>query len=209
MYMKKELHLRLIATDTGGLAPVVSDDARMLLAAEGDMRAFSEIVSSNERAVRRFCFGMLGNRAVADEAAQDTFLKLWQERGRYRPCNKFRAYLFSIAKNRCISLLRRRAVVSFMGLDSLLHEPASPLDGEAFGNSRSERDERDAIIRAAVQRLPSKLRVAVILRFIEDMGYDEIATVIGRSASAARSRVHYGLKALAGSLPEEVRTWND
>jgi RNA polymerase sigma-70 factor, ECF subfamily len=211
MSMKKELNLRLIERETQQRFDDVSDDGLMLLAAAGDSGAFAKVVSHNERSVRRFCFGMLGNRAQADEVAQDTFMKLWENREKYQPCNKFRGFLFSIAKNRCISIIRRRAVVSFIGLSSMKQEPVSALyvedhDGKHDGY---DTDERDAIIRAAVRRLPVKLRVAVILRFVDEMSYDEIALIIGRSASAVRSRVHYGLKALAGSLPEEVRTWND
>ncbi len=219
MVKENELHLKLITAEKPKRPALQaeecaskahpSDDGLMLLVAADDSRAFARLVANNELSVRRFCFGMLGNQAQADEAAQETFLKLWQERTRYLPLSKFRAFLFSIARNRCISLLRRRALISFIGLDTLKGEPVSPATSERGDLLGADVNERDAILRAAIARLPAKLRVAVILRFVEEMGYDEIAKVIGRSVSAARSRVHYGLKALARSLPEEVCTWND
>jgi RNA polymerase sigma-70 factor (ECF subfamily) len=210
MSKKKEPNLRLVEPEITLRFGGVSDDGLMLLAAAGNSSAFAEVVSRNERAVRRFCFGMLGNRAQADEVAQDAFLKLWEKRKQYRPCNKLRAFLFLIAKNRCISIIRRRAVISFIGLDSVMPESLSQFGVQAHRCSlEHDIDERDTMLRAAVALLPIKLRAAVILRFIDGMSYDEIAQIIGRSASAARSRVHYGLKALAVSLPEEARTWND
>jgi RNA polymerase sigma-70 factor (ECF subfamily) len=202
--MGNVLKLRLIDGKETGTLGNRSDEALMLLCAEDDLQAFTRLVSRNEAPVRRFCFGMLGNWASAEEAAQDTFLKLWMSRKRYRHSDKFRAYLFTIARNRCISLIRRRRVLSFVGLSS-----ASSVAAETRGNdARLDEAERNAILHAAISKLPTKLRAALLLRYIEEMSYDEIAEVVGKNTSTVRSRVHYGLKVLADRLPEEVCTWH-
>jgi RNA polymerase sigma-70 factor, ECF subfamily len=201
--MDNVLKLRLIDGKKTETLSNRSNEALMLLCAEDDLQAFTRLVSRNEVPVRRFCFGMLGNWASAEEAAQDTFLKLWMSRKRYRHSDKFRAYLFTIARNRCISLIRRRRVLSFVGLSS-----ASSVAAETRGNdARLDEAERNAILHAAISKLPPKLRAALLLRYIEEMSYDEIAEVVGKNTSTVRSRVHYGLKVLADRLPEEVCTW--
>jgi RNA polymerase sigma-70 factor (ECF subfamily) len=181
----------------------LSDDGLMLRAADDDLQAFTRLVTRYETPIRRFCFGMLGSQTSAEETAQEVFLKLWLNRMRYKQSNRFKAYIYTIARNRCLSQLRRGKILSFVGLSAAEKLPAQV--------SRSdvpfEAAERDALIRAAVATLPPKMRSAVLLRYIEEMPYEEIAEILGKSTSAVRSRVHYGLKALAKRLPEEVRTW--
>ena len=120
-------------------------------------RARSEgLVENNEAAVRRFCFGMLGNREQAEEVAQETFFRIWKNRNNYQPSNRFRSFLYTIARNRYLSLLRRRQILAFVGLDSV-----PPISDESRGSDdHIEAEERNAILYACMARLPSKLRSA-------------------------------------------------
>lgn len=123
-------------------------------------------------------------------------MKLWRVRMRYRAEGRFLGFLFTLARNTARSTVRRRAVRSWFGLEQ---EPtAAPSD-------RLDRQETTDLVQSALARLPENLRTPLVLRFIEDLSDDDIAQVIGRTPSAARSRVHYGLKALEALLPQEVR----
>ena len=196
--------LRLVDAGDGTREQARTDEGLMRLIGADDLQAFTRLVSKNEAAVRRFCFGMLGNRAVAEEVAQETFLKIWLNRKNYRPKGTPKAYLFCIARNLCISKLRRKRILTFVGL-----KPALEAEMASESNAADlEQAERDTLLYEALRKLPPKLRSALLLRFMEEMSYDEIAEVSGRTPSAIRSRVHFGLKALADHLPEEVRTWN-
>jgi RNA polymerase sigma-70 factor (ECF subfamily) len=172
------------------------DDALMTRAASGDQRAYVELVERYERRVRGFCRVLVRDEVVAYDLAQDVFMKVWARRAQYRPRGRFKEYLFTVARNTCRSYVRKRAVFELLGLRKGF-EPAVAAE-------EPEREERLHSLELALLRLPEHFRVPISLRFVDGLDYAAIARVIGRSESAARSRVFYGLKQLAALLPEEV-----
>lgn len=186
--------LRIVGSTDPSAAP--SDDDLVLAAAAGDTTAFETLVARHEVALKRFCRSIVGDEEAARDAAQETFVKLWRARLRYRAEGRFLGFLFTLARNTARSTVRRRVVRSWFGLD----EVPSAAPGE-----RLDRQETTALVQGALARLPENLRTPLVLRFIEELSYDDIAEVIGRTPTAARSRVHYGLKALEALLPQEVR----
>lgn len=160
-----------------------------------DRARFEQIVSQHEREIRRFCTSLVGDAEAGRDLAQDVFLKLWAARDRYQERNQARGMLYVIARNACRSHLRWRSVrkwVAFAERD----EP----DPAATAHDYLELNERQRAVQRALQKLPEKFRTPVVLRYIEGAEYDTIAEVIGRTPSAARSRVHYGLKKLEDIL---------
>ena len=177
-----------------------SDDSLMSLAAVDDAGAFATLVTRHQRSVRRLCEVILRDEAQARDVAQQTFLRVWEHRRRYRPRGRFRELLFTMARNESRRAFRRRSVLSFFGLAPQAHlEPAV----ESKTDDLEVVQTRD-LVHAAMRRLPEHFRVPLTLRFVEGLGHEQIAAVIGRTPSAARSRVHYGLKALAALLPEDL-----
>ncbi len=145
----------------------------------GDEAAFAQILARHEGTVRRLCQLLLRDRG--DDIAQDVFLTLWTERARYQPQAQLRAYLCTIARRRCFSVMRRDKLLRlFMQLPT--------------AHSFDPRGQDDLL--RALRNLPTQFQVPLHLRFVEDMDYADIARVIGRTESAARSRIHHGLKAL-------------
>ncbi len=192
------------ATPTSEL--VASDDLLMLGAAQGHHPAFAQLVQRYEAQVRRFAQSLLGDGPQARDAAQEVFLRLWQARGQYRAQGRFREYLFTLARNLCRSKRRRKRLADFLGLND--GETQQPLDslptaaGDAAWTQQSK--ERERLLRVALQSLEESFRTPVVLRYLNELSYEEIAVVIGRTPSTARSRVFYGLKRLAELLPHEV-----
>jgi RNA polymerase sigma-70 factor (ECF subfamily) len=172
----------------------------MMLAAAGQQRAFVELVERYQRRVRGFCRVLLRDEAMAYDLAQEVFLKVWARRAQYRPQGRFKEFLFTVARNTCHSYTRKRAVFELFGLSpsSEQLERAQPASSED-----SEREARLQSLEVALLRLPERFRVPLTLRFVDGLDYAEIAGVIGRTESAARSRVFYGLKQLAALIPEE------
>jgi RNA polymerase sigma-70 factor, ECF subfamily len=178
-----------------------SDDALMVRAAADDSRAFTQLVARHEARVRGFCRMLLKDDAMARDVAQDSFLRLWAGRTGYRPEGRFKELLFTVARNRCRSALRSQKLRAFFGAARAREA------GEEVGPDHCEAlvvEQRSRLVAAAMQRLPEKFRVPLALRFVDEMPYEDIARVIGRTTSAARSRVFYGLKELAQLLPTEV-----
>lgn len=177
------------------------DDALMARAAQGDERAYAELMERYERRVRGFCRLLLRDEASAYDLAQDVFLKVWARRAHYRPQGRFKEFLFMVARNTCRSHARKRAVFDLLGV----WVGSEQLERVAVAApTTSVHDERLHCLELALLRLPERFRVPLTLRFVEGLDYAAIARVIGRTESAARSRVFYGLKLLSGLIPEEA-----
>lgn len=199
--MGEPSHLRLVNAPTTPPGP--SDDALMALAAQGDQAAYVTLVRRYERRIRAFCRLLLRDEVLAADAAQEVFLKVWEKRRDYRPTGRMKEYLFTIARHHCQSAARKQAVRTWLGLDEVPEEQLQPGHIVEAYEAMVEA-QTFALVASAMRSLPDKFRVPLALRFVEGMPYEEIAQVIGRTPSAARSRVFYGLKSLAALLPPEL-----
>lgn len=186
-------------------AEAPTDEALMSSVAHGDRRAFGLLVTRHEVAVRRFCGALLGDAQSGRDAAQETFLAVWKARERYTPRGAFKGYLFTVARRHCYSQHRRRKVARLF----LREKQEAPTPVAAPHEAALEDQQSRALVRQALNQLPFKFREPLVLRFVENLEYDEIARVIGRTPSAARSRIFYGLRALERHLPPEARSWTD
>lgn len=202
------------ATTGRGSAPVRSgtgterSDAELFEAAvAGRMSAFAALIDRYEQPLRRYAASLLTDMPAAEDVSQEVFLRLWKHRSRYCGSQHIRALLFTIARNHCRSVLRRQRVLSWVGLDSAAPEHLRSGTPSAFGALDAE--QTTGMVRDGVQALPEHFRTPIVLRYVEGLSYEDIAKVIGRTPSTARSRVHYGLKQLGKVLPKEVAPWDE
>lgn len=188
---------RLIPARAGDPATTVDDDVLMERVARGDEAAFRILVERWERPVFAFLARMLGSREEAQDLAQETFLRVYGNAARYRGSGRFKSWLFRIAGNQARSRLRRRKVLSWVGLDSGREDLPS---AEESAERRVEREDEAARVRRAVSKLPARQREAVALREYEGMSYQEIAEAMNTSASAVESLLHRAVTALRKDL---------
>ena len=157
-------------------------------ARRGDQAAFSRLVGAYQGPVYNLCYRMLSNAPEAEDAAQETFLRMYTKLHTYQPERKLSSWVLSIASHYCIDRLRRRRG-QWLSLDE---EPvaatlASPNRGPEELALRSEsRDE----VQRLVDVLPAAYRVPLILRYWYDLSYAEIADVMGLTVQAVKSRLH-------------------
>lgn len=169
-----------------------SDQDWMLRLQAGDTDAFSVLVEKYRGPVIHFLYRMVHEPALAEELAQEVFLRVYRARKSYRPRAKFTTWLFRIATNVALNALRdgrqRRAretsLESGEGTIAALAERADP--GANVEQTLLEA-ERRAQIRWAVEALPEKQRLAVLLHKYEELDYDEIAEILDCSESALKS----------------------
>jgi RNA polymerase sigma-70 factor, ECF subfamily len=160
----------------------------------GDEVAFAELVERFGPRVRYFLRKLLGSADGADDAWQDVWLDVFRHVPRLADPGAFRAWLYRVARDRAFGRLRRLRVE--LPLDG--HEPAEgPDDAESFTAEDAAR------IHAALDRLPAEQREVLVLRFLEEMSYDEIARVVGCRPGTVRSRIHYGKQALRRIFEQE------
>jgi RNA polymerase sigma-70 factor (ECF subfamily) len=172
-----------------GSPPVDPDVALMLRVQQGDRPAFSELLERNHRRVLNLAYRYLKDRSLAEDVVQETFLKIYKARDRYRPDAKFSSYMLRIASNICLSRLRRKQPLRLGGESdegSIEHvDTGGVKPGEAMLSG--ELEER---VRAAVDALPDRQRMAILLNKFEGLDYSEVAKQLGLSASATKSLLH-------------------
>jgi len=169
-----------------------NDDTLMTLAQAGSRDAFAVLVERHALQVVHTCWRFTGNVERAKELGQEVWVTVWERRVRYKPGTEFLVWLITIARNRCRNELRRQRVVE-------RHKTATMPLGTAISPAQIDAlldEERRQRVHAALRQLPFAMREALLLRFGEDLRYDEMSSVLGAEESTLRSRVHHGLKLL-------------
>lgn len=189
----------------------LSDEDLMLrYADEGDGDAFEILVSRHEKPVFNFILKRCGRRGEAEELLQETFLRVVRSSENYEPKAKFTTWLYTIARNLCIDLARKKKGHTEMSLDKPIGD--NP-DDDTFVDQMADDDasaasvdhDRKAFRRKlqdALDELPDKQREVFILREISGLKYREIAEVVDAAVPTVKSRMRYALKALRGHLAD-------
>jgi RNA polymerase sigma-70 factor (ECF subfamily) len=165
----------------------------------GNSEAFAVIVDRYYDRFARLATHLVGNRDDAEDVVQDTFLRAYRHLGSYQERDKFSAWITRILVNQCrtcTSKARRHAVLQ--PLDESIDVPT---DGDAMAQSDhfALQDE----LASAMARLVPEQREAVVLRFSDDLTYDEMAAVTGASVSALKMRVQRACARLRALLTEK------
>lgn len=155
------------------------------------LRPFEEIVAEHGAVVMRVCRAML-RPAEADDAWSETFLAALRTYPDLRPDSNVRGWLVTIAHNKAVDILRRSARA---------HRPAADVPERRAAVARAERaDPVDDDLVAALRRLPPKQRQAVVLRYLADLAYADVASALGSTQAAARRSAADGIAALRAAL---------
>lgn len=164
---------------------------------DGDLRAFEELVELHQHAVIGTVAKMLGSPNDAEDIAQQVFVRIWKSAKRYQPQAKFTTWLFTITRNLVFNEMRRRQrkpAVSFDEREDDFHI-GTPDDNSRNPDNAALQRELERAIDHAIEQLPEKQRLAVILRRYEEMPYEEIGDILHLSVPAVKSllfraRVH-------------------
>jgi len=175
---------------------VETDDAHLVTAARaGDLEAFGELVRRNWTRVYRVALRMLGNPEEAEDVTQDAFVQAWQALPGFRGESAFATWLYRIATNRSLNLIRDRQASK--PLDETHEAPASRPNHIA--------EERAAVeaLKLAVTRLTPEQCAPFVLREFEALSYEEIAAVLEITVPAVKGRIHRARL----ELLHELRSW--
>ena len=177
--------------------------AWILQAQHGDDEGFTNLVETYQKPVYNLCYRMLGEPEAAEDAAQETFLKAYQNLTRYDNERPFATWLLSIAAHHCIDRLRRRKFASF-SIDEDEEGQAELPDRSAPDpeNEAVKKQEREAL-QGLLQSLDPTDRAAIILRYWYDASEMEIARTLKLTVPAVKSRLHRARRLLAGLWKEE------
>lgn len=176
------------------------DAALMRRVQAGDEAAFGALMLRWELPVKRLLARIVLNESEAEELAQETFVRVWQQREKFRDGATVRPWVFAIAVNLACNRLRwwrRRPAVSLREW-SETEEPGAR--GQEPGTKTLELEERAAAVRDAVAALPGELREALVLAEYEELAHAEIAVALGCTVKAVESRVARAREKLRGAL---------
>lgn len=187
-----------------------SDAAVMLRVAAGDEAGFNYLVGKYHRAMISFLFRMVHNQAVAEELAQEVFLRVYRSRESYRAEAKFTTWLYRIATNLAVNHARdtkHERSAQNVYLDAPDEESGTTpdvADDTPTVEQNLLRDERMAAIRAHVMELPERQRMAVLMHKYQGMDYRQIGEVLKLSESATKSLLFRAYQTLREKLKNFV-----
>ncbi len=183
---------------------IAQRDAELMLRAQaGDDAGFSRLVEHYRGPLVCFLYRMVLNQAVAEELAQDVFLRVYRARGRYQVTAKFSTWLYRIATNRALNW--RRDMRKERGHESL-DETRPDRTRREIPDRRLTVEQallrRDAVeqIRRAIAALPGKQRAALLLHKYQELEYTQIARALECSESAVKSLLFRAYEHLRASL---------
>ena len=177
--------------------PAKSEFDLITAAQQGDQHAFGELVRRHREAVITVVYRMCGDVRLAEDAAQEAFVRAWQHLPGYRPRSPFRNWVYRIAVNAALDALRA------------LHQEREAVDMDALASlderpeTRVEREEQAGRVRQAVLSLPPASRAVLVLREYEGLSYQEIADTLDIPIGTVMSRLNYA----RGRLREALAPW--
>jgi RNA polymerase sigma-70 factor (TIGR02960 family) len=197
-----------------------STDQTVRAAVAGDEPAFAALTERHRRELHVHCYRMLASFDEAEDAVQETFLNAWRGRSGFEGGSQFRAWLYRIATNVCLDLLRRKGsarratgMTSFAELSWLQPYPDVLLDQAAPSDQQPEAIaiERETIslaFLAALQALPPRQRAALIARDVLGWPASETAAALGTSIAAANSALQRARTTMRSHLSPERSEWS-
>jgi len=195
--------------DSTAAQPVTSD-ALIEQCLCGDQAAWETIVRQNWRKVFNVAYKFVGKHDEAEDLTQDIFLKIFKALATFDRRANFQTWIVSISRNLCIdhyrSVRKERQTIA-RDVDSNDLQPAS---AERGPYAVAEHQDLRELLRIALGKLPATLRTAVILRDLQELSYQDAATVAGCAIGTVRSRLHRGRQMLAAKMRGErhaARPW--
>lgn len=177
-------------------------------AQNGDKRAYEVLIRKYQRQVVNTAYLMMGSREAAEDIAQEVFIKIYHKLSQYTPETSFYAWVYRMTTNTCIDEIRKKKLYKFISLDFLTEdglESISPKKEQTPPVSEFQEDERNEVVRKALQLLKPEHREVLVLREYDNFGYNEIAEALGISVAAVKSRIFRARSELRDVLLKHFR----
>lgn len=187
---------------------LAADQQVVAWAQDGDEAAFRELIRRYQRPIFSIIYRMVGDRELAEDLAQETFIKVLNAIDSYRPEHKFSSWIFKIANNAAIDHLRRRELdtLSLDGApDALTTSRQEATALQVRDRTESPLDELEARelgshIERAIARLRPEYRSCIMLRHVEGRAYEEIAEILGLPLGTVKTYIHRARAELRAAL---------
>ena len=162
------------------------DEKLIALIQDGESQSFAILVERYRAKSLRVAYGILHNRADAEDAVQEAFIRIYRNIGRFRDISRFKSWLYKVVINESLRLLKARRT----GPDEM--------DAEYAPACEDVDAEQVMLVRQCLAALPKKLRVVLALRGVDELDYAEIALILSIPVGTVRSRLHEARRIFAG-----------
>jgi RNA polymerase sigma-70 factor, ECF subfamily len=182
-------------------------DERQVLAAglrRRDPDLLDRLIEQHQQRLYRYLLFLTGDPALAEDLFQETWIRVLERGHQYNASSKFESWLFAIARHLVIDASRRK---KFSSLDELgdpeSNQPFEPADERAASALQLlVSRENEQAVQLSLLKIPAYYREVLLLRFHEELGLEEIASVLSTPLSTVKSRLYRGLDALKSALPQ-------
>jgi RNA polymerase sigma-70 factor, ECF subfamily len=201
-----------VELELNGEKSVVATDHELLAAiAQGDEGAFQEIVDRYRNQIINFIYRMLNDYDRAVELSQETFLRIYTSAHKYQATYNFSTYIYRIASNLAISELRQRKRRQWISIfspfgnrnDDSDYELPLP-DERPLQDELMIDDERRKAVSTAIQSLPEKYKLTLVLRDVEGLSYEKITEITGLTEGTVKSRINRARNLLREKLQKYI-----
>ena len=173
-----------------------SDELLVQATGRGDLQSFERIVTRHQTWAWKIAYRFIGNEEDASDIVQDAFLRLLDASGRYRPTAKFKTFFYQIISRLCLDRAKKKQPLF---LETI---PDTP-DPRPSVTDAMMRQEAAIAVRSALDTLPPNQRLAIVLRYYENLNYEEIASALETTTKAVERLLARGREHLKGILEKK------
>lgn len=169
----------------------------------GKRQAFTELMRRHQQKIYWTARRIVGDHAEADDVTQETFVKAFLSLGDFRGDSTFYTWIYRIAVNMSLNAVRRRQVVDYLRESDIINRLFPEGDDP---HRRLEQLDVQSRLQRAVATLPEKQKAVFVMRYFEEMSYDEIAKVLKTSVGGLKANYFHALKKVQEFLRDEIQT---
>ena len=166
----------------------------------GDSSAFERLIEPLEGRIYAVALRMCGNREDAQDCMQESMIRIYRALSSFKGQSSFSTWIYRITMNTFLDELRRRKARRSTSLDTLLDSGWSPTDETDTPERHAIQSEQRRTLERAIAELPEDMRAAVVLRDIQGLAYDEIASALNVNVGTVKSRISRGRERLREKL---------
>jgi RNA polymerase sigma factor (sigma-70 family) len=170
---------------------------------QGKIEGFNELVRRYQEKVYWIARRVIGNHDDADDIVQDIFVRVYGALENFRSESKFYTWLYRIAMNLSLNALRKKKIKTFIRYDDLVEQ----LDeGRVHADEHILKQEYQTVLEKAIERLPAKQKIVFIMRYYDEMPYEEMAKVLKKSVGGLKANYFFAFQKIQKYVRKEMES---
>lgn len=178
--------------------PVTDNEIISLLAAGQQEKAFNEIVKNYSERLYWNVRRMVGSHEDTDDLVQEIFIKIWAALSSFRGESQLFTWIWRISVNESLNFLRKQKVRAALTFQSITEMEERRIDSDPYFNGT----EAERLLMKAIAKLPTKQRMVFMMRYFDDMKYEDISEILDTSVGSLKASYHFAYEKIKGELKE-------